>query len=105
MEPHLIGAFMALIQAAASDPNAIPWPAIGVGSGPTALSAVMLYFYRQRELQIAAQKVEERAALALERKESEARYAALAQDFREIVEKNTAVITRLLEPGASRHVR
>lgn len=72
--------------AQATDTGTIPWPAIGVGSGPTAISAVMFYFYRMREREFAAERAEEKA-----------RYAALALDFREIVEKNTAVITRLLE--------
>lgn len=74
-----------------------PWAAIGAGGGGTGLAGVMFYFYRQRENSIAAQAVEREKAAEIARKAEADRYAALALDFREIVQNNTAVLTKLME--------
>lgn len=100
--------FLAMLLQTASDPSAIPWPAIGVGGGPTAVTGLVLYFYRTRETQFAAQvkAIEERHAaereaaeerIADERKASEDRYAALAMDWRQIVTENSSTNNHLAD--------
>lgn len=87
--------FLLLMAALQASPEAsAPWTLIGAGTG-AGTTALVLYFYRLRETQYAAERVAIAAVAAAVAEKSEARLSAIAQDMRAIVENNTAAMTRL----------